>query len=146
MPTANRRPWHKLYATALWQRLRAAQLRREPLCRDCHALGHLVPATHADHVIPHKGDWSLFKDPDNLQSLCGPCHSRKTNYLDGGFGHERNEQQMNRGCDVNGMPLDAAHPWRQEDRGRGSQMSGTSLHPTTRQHSRDIPQIKNRPT
>jgi hypothetical protein len=26
---------------------------------------------------------------------------------------------MNRGCDVNGMPLDAAHPWRQGDRGRG---------------------------
>jgi len=31
-----------------------------------------------DHIRDHKGDWALFTDRDNLQSLCHRCHSRKT--------------------------------------------------------------------
>ena len=43
-------------------------------------------------------------DPRNLASLCGPCHSRKTQADMG--------KRVNWGCDVNGMPLDPNHPWR----------------------------------
>lgn len=33
-------------------------------------------ATIVDHIVPHKGDLVLFHDPENLQSLCKPCHDR----------------------------------------------------------------------
>jgi 5-methylcytosine-specific restriction endonuclease McrA len=35
---------------------------------------HRALATVADHVIPHKGDESLFWDAGNLQGLCKRCH------------------------------------------------------------------------
>jgi 5-methylcytosine-specific restriction protein A len=31
-----------------------------------------------DHIVDHKGDWRLFVDRNNLESLCHSCHSRKT--------------------------------------------------------------------
>jgi 5-methylcytosine-specific restriction protein A len=33
---------------------------------------------HADHVIPHKGDWSAFVNIDGIELLCHSCHSEKT--------------------------------------------------------------------
>lgn len=96
---------HRLYCTAAWRHLRLAQLRAEPLCRMCKALGQLVPATVADHVKPHRGDLELFRDPDNLQSLCARCHSShkqaQENHADG----------LVRGAGVDGLPLDLNHPW-----------------------------------
>ena len=71
--------WHKLYLTDLWtKQLRPEQLLREPFCRECARQGRRTPATDVDHVIPHRGDWGRFSDPENLQSLCHSCHSRKT--------------------------------------------------------------------
>ena len=60
------RRWYKL---ALWARRRAAQLANEPLCCMCADTGKVTPATIVDHVIPHRGDWSLFASGE-LQSLC----------------------------------------------------------------------------
>lgn len=31
-----------------------------------------------DHIRDHKGNWTVFTDEGNLQSLCHSCHSRKT--------------------------------------------------------------------
>jgi 5-methylcytosine-specific restriction protein A len=59
-------------------RIRPAQLRREPLCRHCRALGKLVHAQEVDHVIPARGDMHLLRDPENLQSLCKMHHGLKT--------------------------------------------------------------------
>ena len=71
--------WHWLYGTSLWKdRLRPAQLVREPFCRECALRGFRVRATVVDHVVPHRGDMGLFSDPDNLESLCESCHNRKT--------------------------------------------------------------------
>ena len=60
-----------------WQRLRTDVLRRDGYrCQALDALGWDLcdaPATHVDHVVP--GD---NHDPDNLQSMCAPCHHRKT--------------------------------------------------------------------
>lgn len=68
--------WYKL---PLWDKMRERQLSREPLCRECVASGvYSSRATEADHITPHRGDWSLFIDEDNLQSLCKSHHSRKT--------------------------------------------------------------------
>ncbi len=62
-------PFRRWYNLALWQRRRAHQLASEPLCRVCAAAGKVTPATIADHVIPHRGDWTLFAGGE-LQSLC----------------------------------------------------------------------------
>ena len=71
----------KIYG-ASWRKIRSAHLMDHPLCVICGE-----PAQVVDHVIPHKGNPELFRNPDNLQSLCGSCHSRKTARYDGGFGH-----------------------------------------------------------
>lgn len=73
--SASATAWHRLYGTAKWKRLRDHQLTSEPLCRFCIESDVVEAATVVDHVIPHRGDQTLFYDPDNLQSLCSTCHS-----------------------------------------------------------------------
>ena len=68
-----------------WRKIRERQLRSEPLCRHHKDKGQLVTATQVDHIKPHRGDYALFRDPNNLQSLCASCHSIKTSTEDGGF-------------------------------------------------------------
>lgn len=73
------RSWRWMYQTDEWRkRLRPEQLLREPWCRECAKYGQRTRATDVDHIIDHKGDWKLFCDASNLQSLCHSCHSRKT--------------------------------------------------------------------
>ena len=71
-------PWHKMYYSKKWQVLRKAHLIKEPFCRECLKFGLIVEATDVDHIRPHRGNWALFLDDGNLQSLCHRCHSRKT--------------------------------------------------------------------
>lgn len=54
--------------------MRAAKLRADPICEQpgCRAL-----ATEVDH-IQGVGDGGERYDWTNLQSLCTPCHERKT--------------------------------------------------------------------
>lgn len=71
--------WRWMYSTGKWtDELRPDQLLREPFCRECARHGKRVWATDVDHIVDHKGDWTVFCDPDNLESLCHSCHSRKT--------------------------------------------------------------------
>ncbi|NBI08636.1 HNH endonuclease [Colidextribacter sp. OB.20] len=71
--------WHNWYGLSIWtDGLRPAQLLREPFCRECARRGFRVRATDVDHVQDHKGNWALFIDEGNLESLCHSCHSRKT--------------------------------------------------------------------
>lgn len=42
----------------------------------CKAEGFVIAATVANHTKAHKGDWDLFVDPDNLDSLCKTHHDR----------------------------------------------------------------------
>lgn len=79
--------WHRWYTLDTWRKdLRPMQLLREPFCRECSARARRenrpellrILATDVDHVVPHRGDWKLFTDRNNLQSLCHSCHSRKT--------------------------------------------------------------------
>lgn len=85
--------------SSAWQRLRAVVLAEQPLCVDCLARGQVVPATDVDH---DDGDPSN-NARSNLVPRCHSDHSTKTM-------RERHGSTM-RGCDVNGMPLDPAHPW-----------------------------------
>ncbi|NVO05715.1 MAG: HNH endonuclease [Rhodoferax sp.] len=65
------------YQSRQWRALRAAYLREHPLCCVCGGNGFLVPARVVDHVLPIKDGGARF-DACNLQSLCVPCHNRKT--------------------------------------------------------------------
>lgn len=71
--------WHGWYSLPIWtDDLRPAQLLREPFCRECARQGIRTRASVVDHIVPHRGDWALFVDPANHQSLCKTCHDRKT--------------------------------------------------------------------
>lgn len=67
-----------LYKLAAWRKASRAWLRNNPICVDCDELGLVVLASEVDHVAPHRGDRQKFWDRSNWQSLCKPCHSRKT--------------------------------------------------------------------
>src|SRR5690242_3406757 len=72
---ANREaPWRKWYSRAQWRNLRTLVLAKNPICCDCGR----AASTEADHIKPHRGDWSLFCDLNNLQGLCKSCHDKKT--------------------------------------------------------------------
>lgn len=60
-----------------WSKARRAQLQREPLCRHCTAAGRVTLALEVDHVVPLAAGGAPL-DPNNLQSLCIPCHQAKT--------------------------------------------------------------------
>ena len=77
---------HRLYGYK-WQQARKAWLMAHPLCVHCQAQGIDELATEVDHIESHCGDRALFWNKGNWQSLCKPCHSRKTALEDGGFGH-----------------------------------------------------------
>lgn len=82
--SADSRAWHRWYSLPIWtDDLRPGQLLREPFCQnqDCperRLYGRPARATDVDHIRPHNGDWSVFTDRNNLQSLCHACHSAKT--------------------------------------------------------------------
>ncbi|WP_455275120.1 HNH endonuclease [Ralstonia thomasii] len=99
----------RLYGTKRWFRLRHRQLSLHPLCALCEKLGKVTPATIADHVTRHRGDETLFFDANNLQSLCKRCHDGAKQQLE--------KSGTLRGCDVDGIPLDAGHHWRAVGRG-----------------------------
>jgi len=73
---------------ARWQKARLAFLADNPLCARCKEASppRITEATVVDHIIPHKGDQSLFWSVTNWCSLCTRCHDSKTATEDGGFG------------------------------------------------------------
>lgn len=70
-----------------WRKAREAFLREHPLCREHERRGQVAAATVVDHIVPHKGNQTLFWDRRNWQPLCATCHSAKTAAEDGGFGN-----------------------------------------------------------
>lgn len=96
-----------LYSTAGWRTLRTRQLLKEPCCRFCRQQGVIAPALVVDHIEPHRGDRELFFDSENLQSLCKTCHDSLKQAAENGLG-------VVSGSRVDGLPLDALHPWHRE--------------------------------
>src|SRR5262252_8071566 len=90
---------HRWYCTASWARRRAHQLMIEPLCRLCLEAGRVTPATVADHVEPHRGDYTAFR-LGQLRSLCADCHNR----------HDRTNSPR-APVREDGTPSDPNHPW-----------------------------------
>lgn len=67
----------RMYNSLRWKKRRAAQLAKDPWCAECLLREMYIPASEADHIEPHHGDAAKFFQGE-LQSLCKPCHSRKT--------------------------------------------------------------------
>ncbi|WP_289332928.1 HNH endonuclease [Acinetobacter baumannii] len=60
-----------------WRKLRESILERDRyVCVQCRAVGRVSPATDVDHIKAKA--FGGTDDPENLQSLCGPCHKNKT--------------------------------------------------------------------
>jgi hypothetical protein len=94
------RRWYNLKA---WRIARLAQLARQPLCERCEKAGRITAATVVNHRQPHKGDWALFIDPDNHESLCAAHHDALV---------QREEARgFIIGSGVDGRPVDPEHPW-----------------------------------
>lgn len=72
------------YGGADWQAIRRAHIAKNPACVQC---GRIEQNNHVDHIVAHRGDERLRMDPNNLQTLCHSCHSRKTAKHDRGFGN-----------------------------------------------------------
>lgn len=71
-----------------WQRCRLAKLADDTFCEHCLSRGLYVAATEVDHIRPLASGGEHY-ERENLQSLCKPCHSRKTAAEDGGFGRAK---------------------------------------------------------
>lgn len=86
------------YRSKEWRALRAATLRRDPVCK---VRGCGRPASHADHIIEReRGGADTL---DNLRGLCRSCHNRRSAR---GGGDPRAV-----GCKADGTPRDPGHPW-----------------------------------
>jgi 5-methylcytosine-specific restriction protein A len=95
--------YRRLYKLAIWhKRLRPQKLAQDPLCERCQRLGKVTAATVVNHKQPHRGDYSLFTDRDNLESVCKPCHDR----------HAQADEIRGYSKDVgaDGWPIDGRHP------------------------------------
>jgi 5-methylcytosine-specific restriction endonuclease McrA len=86
------------YRSAEWKALRAACLRRDPVCR---TPGCGRASTHADHVVPRARGGP--DDLVNLQGLCASCHNRRS--------ASGNAEPRVVGADAAGRPLDPTHWW-----------------------------------
>lgn len=60
---------------ARWDKSSAGFKRSHPLCLGCEAVGWVTATTITDHVIPHRGEMTLFWDRDGWQPSCGWHHS-----------------------------------------------------------------------
>lgn len=87
-----------LYRTARWQRIRAQQLAREPLCWRCEQRGKLTAATVCNHTNGHPAgetEEQFWAGP--FDSQCAACHSGDQARVEQG--------KAIRGCDAAGWPL-----------------------------------------
>jgi len=66
-----------LYKTPEWVSYRSRFLQINNRCYPCGA-----ESTVVDHIIPHRGDKSLFEKPDNMIPMCVRCHNTVTGLFD----------------------------------------------------------------
>lgn len=109
--------YRHLYKTARWQRVRAAHLVEEPLCRMCMARGLINDGSRkpdgsyqteprrrflvCDHVEPHRGDVDRFYGGP-FQTLCPDDHDKRKQAEElRGFAND---------VGLDGWPIDPAHP------------------------------------
>ena len=92
------------YDSSRWRKCAKIHLDSNPICIYCLRRGmDNVSATIVHHRIPHKGNYDLFWDATNWESVCATCHS--------GILQKAEKGGIVPGCDTNGNPLDRNHHW-----------------------------------
>lgn len=91
-----------LYKTYKWQKIRKAHLAEHPTCLMCEQQGKATLARVVDHVIPHRGNETLFFNGP-FQSLCYPHHNSTKQKME--------KREVIIGGDVSGNPLDPESHW-----------------------------------
>ncbi|MCK4817890.1 HNH endonuclease [bacterium] len=73
-----------------WRAYRKIYLIKNPFCVDPigEHPGVVVAANVVDHIIAHKGNNKLFRDPSNHQAVCSHCNNVKAAKYEGGFGNK----------------------------------------------------------
>lgn len=98
-----------------WQQARVVFLRANPFCAFHRQRGELVAATVVDHIVPHRGDYTLFWRRSNWQPLCDACHSSLK---------QREERGGAAGFDADGVPLGVGHHWAAAAAGSAAHQGG----------------------
>ena len=65
------------YNSVRWRKARAQQLGKQPLCEECLKNDIITSANVCDHINPVRLGGS-FWDSSNHQSMCTPCHNKKS--------------------------------------------------------------------
>lgn len=73
----DRRQRQEFYNSGRWRRIRKQFITLNPLCESCKNAGVIEPARVVDHIEPIEYGGDPYAG-NNLQSLCVPCHARKT--------------------------------------------------------------------
>ena len=95
--------WHGWYNRANWRKRQQHQLRVPEMCLRER---RLTPATCADHIEPHRGDYAKFRLG---KLLCASCHSSTKAMVE--------KRGYDPAIGVDGWPLDRRHPvYRQSTR------------------------------
>jgi len=88
-PKERERRWDKARPSAAkrgytdqWRKMSKAFLGKHPLCKMCESHGQLTEAKEVDHIIPHRGNMTLFWDQSNWQGLCSNCHRSEKQRLE----------------------------------------------------------------
>lgn len=102
----------RMYDSVRWRTSRRRHLAEHPLCVICERQGRTTAATVVDHTIPHKGDPLLFWDRSIWQSLCATCHS--------GIKRIQENRGYSAAAGIDGLPIDAGHPWAKNQDGGGA--------------------------
>ena len=77
-------------------------------------------ASHVDHRVAMRHGGPAFPALDGLMSMCASCHSIKTAALDNPHAFGDGRKLAFKGCDVDGNPIDATHPFNDEPTGGAS--------------------------
>ena len=93
----------RMYDSVRWRKCRRMWLAAHPVCAMCARQGRTTAATTIDHIKPHDGDYDLFWDTGNWQSLCASCHS--------GIKRAQERHGFSQAAGIDGLPLDEGHPW-----------------------------------
>jgi hypothetical protein len=74
---------------------RARYFRAHPICERCDKVDRATPA----FILHHRDGDQSNRAWENFEALCNDCHEV----------HHGRKGMM--GCDVNGLPISAGHPW-----------------------------------
>lgn len=75
---ADRTDSYHFYNSRRWRKVSKWFLKANPLCDECKANSRIKAARVVDHRVPITCGGAQY-DVENLQSLCVPCHTAKTN-------------------------------------------------------------------